>query len=280
MSPEAEGTPAAPPNIYQRMIVAMQNVSYVQKTKSAALKYSAVTHDDVTAKCRGALAEAGIYAYPEIVEVVTAQFIHVGYYDGKQQESKYIAMTMKGLMHFVNADTPADRISIMCVGVGIDKEINQDKCPGKAFSYLCKYGFLKGLMLETGDDPDLEQSRDEPKPPSPARAAMNAAAKVTKAKNDSNFGEPIGGDPLPGSNVALIKATIKALCESTGDRESEMSVRVKEWIKEEFAVATKTEYAALSLDKVNKIQKGIWAVFAPRKSREPGEEPVDEKEQS
>ena len=50
--------------LLQRMHEAMANVTYVQKEKKSGMQYSITSHDDVTAKVRPALHNAGVIYYP------------------------------------------------------------------------------------------------------------------------------------------------------------------------------------------------------------------------
>lgn len=125
-------------NIYQRIAAAMAIVTYVQKEKKQGMRYSIVSHDDVTAKVRPALLEQGVVYHPIAIEHVQ---------NGNRTEAT-------GIIRFTNIDNPPDHIDVPSFGYGID---DQDKGPGKAMSYMVKYALLKTLGLETGDDPDLDQ---------------------------------------------------------------------------------------------------------------------------
>ena len=128
-------------NIHQRIAAAMKAVAYIQKDKPKGLQYSIVSHDAVTAKCRPALLEQGVHYYPQ--DMVWSQ-------NGNRTE---VSLNLK----FVDIINPSDFILVPSLGFGID---SQDKGPGKAISYAVKYGLLKGLGLETGDDPDMEQTAE------------------------------------------------------------------------------------------------------------------------
>jgi len=52
-------------------------------------------------------------------------------------------------------------LDVPTFGYGIDP---QDKGPGKAMSYGVKYGLLKALGLETGDDPERDSIEHKPSP--------------------------------------------------------------------------------------------------------------------
>ncbi len=124
-------------NILQRMNAAQKVVTYVQKNKPNGMKYSIVSHDDVTAKVRAPLVELGVMYYP-----VNMVYEQVG-------NRTQVFLQLK----FCNIDDLNDFILVDSLGYGIDA---QDKGPGKAVSYAVKYGLLKAMGLQTGDDADLD----------------------------------------------------------------------------------------------------------------------------
>lgn len=127
-------------NILQRLNDAKLQMESVQKaTKKQGMHYEPVLHDDVTRCTRGALVENGIYTKMDIKTRIQ---------NGNRTE-------IDAVVYFINVDDPTDMISQDTFGYGI---CEQDKGPGKAMSYAFKYGLLKGLMLPTGDDPELDQN--------------------------------------------------------------------------------------------------------------------------
>ena len=126
-------------NIYQRINLVMQDVSYIQKSeKQVNNQYRFVSHDQVSSTLHGPLTRHGIAMIPTVVNYKN---------DGNRTE-----VTVN--VRFVNIDDPEQYISVDFLGFGID---SQDKGPGKAISYACKYALLKVFCLETGDDPDNDQ---------------------------------------------------------------------------------------------------------------------------
>ncbi len=129
-------------NIYQRINAVMKEVSYVQKDpKKSGLQYSFASHDAVTAALRGPMVEHGIVYHPTSMAVIV---------NGNRVE-------MSLIIRFVNVEEPTDFIDVPTYGFGID---SQDKGVGKAFSYAVKYGLLKTFGLETGDDPENDQTTE------------------------------------------------------------------------------------------------------------------------
>ena len=143
-------------NLHQRLAAAMGAVTYIQREKKKGMQYSIVSHDAVTALVRPALLENGVIYYP--VKTTPS-------YDGNRTEAHMV-------VRFANIDEPSDYIDVETFGHGIDPG---DKSPGKAMSYAVKYALLKTLGLESGDDPDLDQTmKHETRKPS---ADIDASAR-------------------------------------------------------------------------------------------------------
>lgn len=141
-------------NIYQRMHAVMTAITYIQKEKKPEMKYSIVTHDAVTAKVRPELVKMGIIYWPEHITL--------------EQQGNRTQVTM--IVRFQNIDDDDDYLLVHSAGFGID---NQDKGPGKAISYAVKYALLKALGLESGDDPDLDQTTEWQPAPLVARSEVS-----------------------------------------------------------------------------------------------------------
>lgn len=160
-----------PLNIYQRLLLAMEDVAYIKKEGKAPEKigaYGFVKHDDVTAKVRPALIKHGIYLKTTVLKH-SAEWLKDGY------DKPFIFTTVEVEMTFINVDEPGNSVSATHWGYGIDRG---DKGIGKAVSYAVKTGMLKGLCLETGEK-DVEDSEIEvgkPREPSQGRP--------TKSKSD------------------------------------------------------------------------------------------------
>jgi hypothetical protein len=172
-------------NIYQRINAVMANVKYVQKERSAGMRYSTVSHDAVTKALHDAIQENGIVYYPQML---------VAEQNGNRTEARVI-------VRFANMDEPSDFIDVPSIGYGID---DQDKGPGKAISYAVKYALLKTFGLETGDDPDNDQ--DVVHRTTPERATVRPAA--SKAAEPINYsgqdGDPMYADTRPATVASLL----------------------------------------------------------------------------
>lgn len=132
-------------NIYQRIIAIMADVDYIQKgPKKAGGMYTFVSHDAVSSTLHPFLVKHGVVVIPTVKSMI--------------QEDNRTVMCLS--VDFINADKPEERFTTESWGYGID---SSDKGPGKAYSYSFKYAMLKTFCLETGDDPDEDQtSKYEP----------------------------------------------------------------------------------------------------------------------
>jgi hypothetical protein len=165
-------------NIYQRINAVMQKIDYVKKDKAVSgggQNYKAVTHDQVISVCRKELVANGIVIVHEQIrgEIVIrrdlASDIKMHLYAGEY------------LIHFVNIDSPQDRISVSIHAHAAD---NGDKAPGKCITYATKAAILKTLSLETGED---DESRTyEPEPP---KKQPITDARLAKAIDKIRIGE-------------------------------------------------------------------------------------------
>jgi len=125
-------------NIYQRLNAIMEKVSYVQKEeKKVNNQYRFVSHDAVTSAVQPYLVEFGVVPVPTVINRVQ---------DGNRTE-------VDVRVDFVNMDAPEEKVEVTMFGYGVDQ---QDKGPGKAFSYAKKYAFLQLFCLATGDDPERD----------------------------------------------------------------------------------------------------------------------------
>lgn len=184
------------PNIYQRMLAVQRAVSYIQKEdRKVNNQYRFVSHDAVAKKTRQPLIDNGVYFQPVVTQC--------------ERDGNMTIVTMES--HFVNSDAPDDRITIRTVGYGIDP---QDKGAGKAMSYAVKYALLKGLNLETGEDPDQDDyDREEPQP--------KATRKATPKDNNE-----------PDVNARLDKAVAAYAALGTGIKVADMEAHLgpfEEW---------------------------------------------------
>jgi hypothetical protein len=134
-------------NVYQKLQAVQKVATYVQKdsdVKTGGGSYKAVSHDAVTAMVRPHFVEQGIIVVPRLMSSATID-------TGRKTSSGNPILRFEGLyeVSFVNADDPKDAVVIP---IAAHAEDQGDKAPGKALSYATKYGILKVLLLETGED--------------------------------------------------------------------------------------------------------------------------------
>ena len=115
-------------------------------------QYKAVGEADVLAAVKPIEVKHGVYSYPfnrEIVE--SGEMVSTTKYGDR----KSLYLRVKTVYRFVNVDEPSEYIDITTYGDGVD---SQDKAPGKAMTYGDKYALLKAYKIQTGDDPDQNES--------------------------------------------------------------------------------------------------------------------------
>jgi hypothetical protein len=132
-------------NITRKLLAVAKEVSYLQKDKSAALRYSFVSHDKVTAALRGPLIDQGVYYNVDVVDS------SVEIYQSADGKPNFLSQVKVAVTFF---DTESgEQLTMHGVGMGLDPS---DKSVGKAVSYAVKYALLKSFGLETGDDPETD----------------------------------------------------------------------------------------------------------------------------
>ena len=142
-------------NIYQKMSAITKEISTVAKNLQVGEgknQYKAVGEADVLAAVKPIEVKHGVYSYPfnrEIVE--SGEMVS----STKYGDRKSLYLRVKTVYRFVNVDEPSEYIDITTYGDGVD---SQDKAPGKAMTYGDKYALLKAYKIQTGDDPDQNES--------------------------------------------------------------------------------------------------------------------------
>ena len=142
-------------NIYQKMSAITKEISTVAKNLQVGEgknQYKAVGEADVLAAVKPIEVKHGVYSYPfnrEIVE--SGEMVSTTKYGDR----KSLYLRVKTVYRFVNVDEPSEYIDITTYGDVVD---SQDKAPGKAMTYGDKYALLKAYKIQTGDDPDQNES--------------------------------------------------------------------------------------------------------------------------
>lgn len=147
--PATVDTPQPDWNVYQRLAWVAKRVAYIAKDRqmeSDYMSYRYVSHDKVVAMLRKPILDAGLMLITDVTDHTMREV------EGARGRKAYMTeVTVQ--FTFVNVDDPSDFVIYRTVGQGMDMN---DKGSGKAISYAVKYGFLKGFLLETGEDSDRE----------------------------------------------------------------------------------------------------------------------------
>ena len=162
-------------NIHQRILDTMKVVQYVKKDRVKGLQYAIVSHDEVTAACRGELLKNGVHYYSSVDSItqngnrteclVTTTFVNAESGQSAPSEIDGVRTRM------------SNSFSVTMAGYGID---TQDKGPGKAISYACKYALLKTLGLATGEDSDYHNEDYDAAPGGKPEATPPELKEVTR----------------------------------------------------------------------------------------------------
>lgn len=151
-TPGANNVVVIPRNIYQRLSAAMTDVGYLQKDKDVAGQYKSVSFAAFASAFRTAFVKHGILAIPIRQE---NSIRHLPKFDVRKnndgsiwKEADAFRSEIKLTTRLQNIDDKDDYVDVESFGAGID---NQDKDPGKAFTYALKHVLMKLLLIETGE---------------------------------------------------------------------------------------------------------------------------------
>ena len=144
-------------NLSTRLVRAQHDARRLEKTAAKnGMKFDYVTHDDIASEAKRILAKNGILFFPSVDEF-------------SQDGNRTIVKVSAAL---INADKPEETFNTVGFGYGVDQ---QDKGPGKAYSYAVKYILAKTLLLNTSDDIELHNIDYTP---SPAQIAEKTEADI------------------------------------------------------------------------------------------------------
>lgn len=163
--PDAQESPATDQdgwdkgaNLFTRLMLAQKAAKKLEKTEAkSGMKYDYVTHDDIASEAKKILTKNGVLFFPTV--------------NKHEQEGNKTVINVKAT--FYNVDKPDEKLETEGLGFGVD---NQDKGPGKAYSYACKYILAKTLMLNTSDD--IEEHNIDFNPASTSEAALKTRVKT------------------------------------------------------------------------------------------------------
>jgi len=137
-------------DVFQKWAYLMSQVGYVQKDEKVSYgntKYNAVTESKVLTKIRPLMIELDLIMFPTSGHIHSIQ---------PSPKGTSLITTIEITYHVIDT-VSGTMMNITAFGQGAD---SQDKGAGKAMTYAGKYALLKGLMIETGDDPDKTASAE------------------------------------------------------------------------------------------------------------------------
>jgi len=129
--------------LLERLHCIMAEAPELVKEIKPGLQYPVISHDQVSDKIRPLLIKYRVLAVPSVTDCVQSG----------DKTKMTIAMTV------CNIDDKKEEITLSMTALGIDK---QDKGPGKAMSYACKYLYMKLFCMITGDDVDQGNDLEVP----------------------------------------------------------------------------------------------------------------------
>lgn len=242
MSAENDGIPMAPPtynsvingdgqprklelSIWHKLAELSELVGdYIQKDgKNAAQKYNYVSEGKVLSKVKPALHEARLFSIPNF-ELVSCED------KSTANGAVWKLATVKCTLAIYDIDS-TEHVDVTALGQGIDPN---DKAAAKAQTQAFKYAWWKLLCLETGDDPEADESADKqqfsaapPSAPAPT-AQYNPWVPLTELWGISGFPmvelqdymlrrfpHPSAADILP-SEINLVCSELQAQLRAKG----------------------------------------------------------------
>ena len=146
--------------IHEAILEVMKEVGYVQKERSPKLSYTFASESAFLQALRPSLIKYGIMAY-----VVDLREVRTETYTTKNGTSMNRTIT-HGIVRFVHAKS-GTFVDAHATGEGADVG---DKSASKAMTGLQKYALRQTFLIETGDDPDRQNSNGQER--NPDMAAM------------------------------------------------------------------------------------------------------------
>jgi hypothetical protein len=160
-----EQTPVAK-NVFEAIILVMNEVGYVQKTRTGNLNYSFAGEVGLIKALRPEMVKQGLFMYPCGSQQVIRDTFDTS--KGTSMNTTVLSKTFR--MYHAPSETYID---ITVEGEGSDVG---DKSVNKAMTGAFKYALRQAFMIETGDDPDATSSDTM------ERAAKKNGSKPAAAK--------------------------------------------------------------------------------------------------
>ncbi len=143
-------------NIYEKMLAITSEMKPLEKSLNVGNKYHAVGEQDVLPMVRALERKYKVYSFPINQEIVSEDTYITTSKQGDELHNRFLRV--KVTYRFVNIEEPTDYIEVIAYGDGLD---TADKGPGKAFTYATKTALIKAYKMNSGEDPDFEESPND-----------------------------------------------------------------------------------------------------------------------
>lgn len=146
-------------NLYEKILAVSMEVRNIEKNMqvgSGNYGYKAVSDIDVTLKVKEAEEKFRLVSIPIKQDLVNSEVIRT-LKDGNKESLTFVD-TVKMTIRIVDLDDTSQFIEVESFGKGID---SGDKGFGKAATYARKYGLMNAYKIATGQDPDVEKSKEQ-----------------------------------------------------------------------------------------------------------------------
>lgn len=147
-------------DIYDALLAVYRKVGYVQKTGkleiSGSKGYKYAGEADLIAALRPAMLEVDIIFWPSGVE--RSEYIELASSSaGEFTKNTYTTKVIATLQYTFRHVPSSTEIKVQVIGEGVD---NGDKASYKAMTGALKYALRQTFLIETGDEPEADESTD------------------------------------------------------------------------------------------------------------------------
>lgn len=145
-------------NLYEKIQAVsneVRNISKDMTVGSGSYSYKAVSDIDVTLAVKDAETKYKLVSIPIKQELVNSEVIRIQ--KKNNEEGLTYVDTIKMTVRIIDIEDTTQFIEVESFGKGID---SGDKGFGKASTYARKYALLNAYKIATGEDPDIEKSKE------------------------------------------------------------------------------------------------------------------------
>lgn len=211
-------------NIYQALNAVMQEVGYVQRSRTQGLNYSFASESAFIEALRPELVKHGVVVHPLDVRSINTESYTTR--NGSEMNMTTVVVTYR----FAHAPS-GSHIDVTTVGQGAD---TGDKASNKALTGAFKYALRQALMIETGDDPDKDSSENQQRAygqPTP-RPQSNGSKPSDKQMNYfMALGRDLYGDEWDTKRPQLVKSVTGGQSTSSDDLSKDQISKLIEGMK-------------------------------------------------